>query len=178
MISTEFGVTDRIEFFEHDVLINFMSQCGKRKKAKLISTYKFEDLCSFTMILVWSSLMQSLQGISYFSEMDWPRKLTVKLKSKVGARWEDTEGVYKLSSNPVNGKAHWLQEAGSNALWFDKVFQNWKIGLVSGLGGSTCKVLTHRNTARHQPHKAVPWIYYVKDGRWIGAEDIIVEEES
>ena len=71
-------------------------------------------------------------------------------------------GIYNLSAKHVNGKAHWLQESGPNAIWSDKYFQNWKIGHVSNFGGSKCKMLTNRNTGRDLTTKAFPWKYYTK----------------
>ena len=106
--------------------------------------------------------------------MDGPRKLTVKTKGEFGVMWADCEGIYNLSPKLVNGKAHWLQESGPNAIWSDNYFKNWKIGHVSNLGGSKCKILTNRNTGRDLPTKAFPWKYYTKNGGWTESEDIIV----
>ena len=93
----------------------------------------------------------------HFSEMG--RILTVELKGEVGERWSDAEGVYSICPSLINGKPWWQQ--ASNALWYDKTFQNWKIGDTGDHGGSDCKMFTLRNTARDPPHIATPWKYMI-----------------
>ena len=109
--------------------------------------------------------------------MDGPRKLTVKLKGEVRDKWQDKEGVYSLSPNLLNGKSIWLQESGSNALWYDKWYDNWKIGFVYSLGGSNCSLKSDTNTEGNPPHKVAPW-KYMKNDKWTDTKDIIVEEDT
>ena len=37
-----------------------------------------------------------------------------------------TEGAYTLKSTLPNGKQYWRQVQGSDAIWSDNEFQNWK----------------------------------------------------
>ena len=97
--------------------------------------------------------------------MDAPRILTFELKGEVGKRWSDAEGVYSICPSLINGKPWWQQELASNALWYDKTFQNWKIGDTGDRGGSDCKMFTLGNTARDPPHIATPWKYMI-NGEW------------
>ena len=105
--------------------------------------------------------------------MDGPRKLTIKLQGEVRVKWSNSEGVYSLSPNLVNRKPIWMQESGKNALWYDEAYHNWKIGLVSGIGGSSCHMKSNANTEGNPPHKVVPWKYF-KNGDWTGSKDIIL----
>ena len=107
--------------------------------------------------------------------MDGPKQLSVKLEGEVLVKQTDCVGVYNISHNLVNEKSYWVQETGTNALWYDPKYQNWKIGWSSRLGGSTAKLLTQQNTASDPPHIALPW-KYMKNGKWIGTEDIVVAE--
>ena len=109
--------------------------------------------------------------------MDVPRRLAVRLKGEVAVKWAESVGVYNLSPNLVNGKSNWLQESGSCALWYDKDNEKWKIGLISGIGGYTCRMTTNSNQDQDLPHRVVPW-NYMKNYEWIGSKDIIVEEDT
>ena len=60
----------------------------------------------------------------------------------VKEKWSTSEGIYILASTKVNGKNHWLQGGGTDAIWYDKGFTNWKLGDLSSLGSSTAKILT------------------------------------
>ena len=61
----------------------------------------------------------------------------------------------------MNNKPYWLQESGTDAIWYDKNFQNWKIGHESNLGsGSGARMLSYRGTgATALPQEATPWQY-------------------
>ena len=43
-------------------------------------------------------------------------------------------GVYELAESLINGYYYWLQQNGVNAVWFNRVLSNWKIGPKSKLG--------------------------------------------
>ena len=75
----------------------------------------------------------------------------------------------------MNNKPYWLQESGTDAIWYDKNFQNWKIGHESNLGsGSGARMLSYRGTgATALPQEATPW-QYLKDGNWTPSSDIII----
>ena len=99
------------------------------------------------------------------------------LKSEVEDRNQNVKGTYIISSNLSNGKPYWLQEFGNQAIWFCKIFNNWKIGDVSNIGNSSgAKFLTHRGTAVNAPpNKAYPWKQF-KNGNWKESKNIIVRE--
>ena len=106
--------------------------------------------------------------------MDAPRILTFELKGEVGKRWSDAEGVYSICPSLINGKPWWQQ--ASNALWYDKTFQNWKIGDTGDHGGSDCKMFTLPNTAKDPPHIATPWKYMNGEySMYPGSRDIIIK---
>jgi hypothetical protein len=69
-----------------------------------------------------------------------------------------TEGYYTLNSMG-NEKQNWIQVQGSNAIWYDTKFKNWKVGDREDLGSSTC-YLTSTNDAM-RPEKAGPWKCYL-----------------
>ena len=69
-----------------------------------------------------------------------PTKLELTLAGK--AKEEQSKygraGIYMLSNGLVNGYPHWLKTGdGSQAIWFDKVGSNWKIGDKENLGTNT-----------------------------------------
>ena len=66
--------------------------------------------------------------------------LTVELKDVAMIAQSERSGEYIPGPNMVNGKAYWIQKEGSNYLWYDKKFQNWRIG--QKLGGSTSGLRT------------------------------------
>ena len=75
------------------------------------------------------------------------------------------EGHYILTSTPVNGKQCWIQEQGSNAIWYDKKFRNWKMGDKKHNGTSTCSL--HSTSDTLGPEKATTWEYWNDDGGWL-----------
>ena len=58
--------------------------------------------------------------------------LTVTLDGGAKLAHSNREGHYIL-----NGKQYWIQDQGSNAIWFDKKFKKWRIGDVKHNGTST-----------------------------------------
>ena len=89
-------------------------------------------------------------------------------------KWSTSEGIYILASTKVNGKNHWLQGGGTNAIWYDKGFINWKLGDLSSLGSSTAKISTTYGTAVNSlPHELTPW-WFLVNGTWTASDDIIV----
>ena len=83
------------------------------------------------------------------------------------------EGTYKLSLDIVNGKSYWMQEEGTNAIWFDKTFFNWKIGTKTGLGGTTSALYSNGNV--DEPQDATIWNYYILANKtWSESNDIEV----
>ena len=95
----------------------------------------------------------------------------------VKEKFSTVEGIYILASTKVNGKPHWLQEGGTEAIWFDPVWTNWKLGSKSYLGGSKAKILTIKDSAEGMlPHEITPWRYLI-NGTWTYSDDIIVKGE-
>ena len=78
-------------------------------------------------------------------------------------------GIYILQPNYVNGKEHWLQQGGSNALWYDKNY--WYIGPKDDLGSSIGGLYGNASVS---PLAATIW-KYVKNDTWIeGTEEIVL----
>ena len=46
-------------------------------------------------------------------------------------------GTYILGDGLVNGYPHWQKIDGSQAIWFDKMNSNWKVGPNDNLGTNT-----------------------------------------
>ena len=96
----------------------------------------------------------------------------------VKEKFSTIEGNYILASTKVNGKPHWLQEGGADAIWFDPVNNNWKLGSQSILGNAFgAKILTMKDSAEERlPNEITPWLYLVK-GTWTYSNDIVVKGE-
>ena len=88
-------------------------------------------------------------------------------------KWSTSEGIYILASTKVNGKNHWLQGGGTDAIWYDKAFTNWNLGNLSSLGSSTAKILTAQGTAVNSLPQVTPWKFLV-DGTWTASDDITI----
>ena len=76
-----------------------------------------------------------------------------------------------------------MQIDGKNAIWFDNVFNNWKIGTTDNLGTIVSGIKGPENLDI-LPHKIITpcWGYYIsEDRKWfkcgIGAKDDILIEE-
>jgi hypothetical protein len=82
------------------------------------------------------------------------------------------EGHYILTSIPVNGKQCWIQEQGSNAIWYDKKFRNWKIGGKKHNGTSTSSLYSTNDALR--PEEATTWEYWNDDGGWLTTSNMFV----
>ena len=99
----------------------------------------------------------------------------VALQGELSNKYQVCNGIYNLSSSLLNGKPFWLQEFGSQAIWFDNTYKNWKIGNISYLGmANGAKLLTHRGTAANAlPNEISPWKYF-ENGTWVASNDVIV----
>ena len=95
----------------------------------------------------------------------------------VKEKFSTIEGNYILASTKVNGKPHWLQEGGADAIWFDPVNNNWKLGSQSILGNTTgAKILTTKDSAEKMlPNEIIPWLYLV-NRMWTFSDDIVVSK--
>ena len=73
-------------------------------------------------------------------------------------------GIYKLDPEDVNGFPHWLQENGSNAIWFSHSRSDWKIGVKTDLGKITAGI-AGPDQGFSYPTKIEKWYYY-GNGAW------------
>ena len=103
-----------------------------------------------------------------------PLKLTVELKGKPKDFQGTRAGLYILGPNEVNGKSHWLQDSGTNAIWHDKPNGDWNIGTQDDIGNSSASVFIYTTEDVAGPQKAKVW-KYGKSGKWIISDDILVE---
>ena len=79
------------------------------------------------------------------------------------------KGIYILGPNKVNGKHHWIQEGGSNALWYVPSGL-WMIGPKVNLGEDMGGIYSSDGSAG--PLEANTW-EYVSDDKWIDGSDMI-----
>ena len=80
-------------------------------------------------------------------------------------------GTYILgpSLNQINDNVHWIQEEGTNAIWYDKEHKTWRIGPVDELGGTRSVLKTSDDAIG--PHVAKAWKYY--ENGWIETTDLV-----
>ena len=97
--------------------------------------------------------------------------MIVTLKGEAKVVQFNSPGIYVLGPNAVNGKSHWLQDSGTNAIWFDNENDNWNIGPQDNLGTTIAGIVSYENVA--SPMKATTW-HYSNNG-WIKSDDISVE---
>ena len=88
--------------------------------------------------------------------------LTVTLDGGAKLAHSNREGHYIM-----NGKQYWIQDQGSNAIWYDK--DSWNIGDKEHLGTSNCSLYSTKNTKR--PEEATTWMY-AKNGGWLPTSNI------
>ena len=85
--------------------------------------------------------------------------LIVTLDGDAKLAQPNVEGLYILTSIPVNGKQNWIHVQGSIAIWYDKEHKHWKIGPKDSLGTcSTCYLHSTENTKT--PKEATTWQYW------------------
>ena len=67
-----------------------------------------------------------------------PTKITIKLNGTLKDFLDFIQGIYILGPKLVNGKACWIQEGGSVALWYNKYngIGNWNIGDLEDIGSN------------------------------------------
>ena len=97
--------------------------------------------------------------------------MTVELKGEAKDHQGSRAGIYILGPNEVNGKSHWLQDSGANAIWYDKPNGNWKIGMQKNIGSDVSGIKTSQDVAG--PQEATTW-RYAGDTEWITSDDILV----
>ena len=80
-------------------------------------------------------------------------------------------GTYILESNLVNGKAYWIQDTKSNALWYDKKYGFWLIGKIVDVGSLKARIYSPNDTLG--PLEVTTWLYY-SNHSWIESTDIAI----
>ena len=98
--------------------------------------------------------------------------MTVELKGEAKDAQGTRAGFYILGPNSVNGRSHWLQDSGTNAIWYHKKNGKWKIGKQDDIGSSTAGILTSEDVAG--PQEATTWKYHSGD-EFIVSDDILVD---
>ena len=101
-----------------------------------------------------------------------PWKLIVTLKGEAKVTQSSRAGIYVLGPDLVNKRLHWLQDPGSNSIWYDDKNENWMIGSQNDLGTITGGIYSYNDVAG--PQLATTWKYY-GDDKWITSDDILVE---
>lgn len=102
-----------------------------------------------------------------------PLNLVVKLTGGAKDAHSSKAGYYILGPDIVNGKPHWLQDPGTNAIWYDGK-SHWIIALHWNLGTDKAWIVSPDNVAG--PQEATKWQYY--NDKWIKSNDIIVEGQK
>ena len=81
------------------------------------------------------------------------------------------EGIYVYEPKPINDKSHWLQNSGSNAIWYTE-YGSWAIGPI----GEAADIISFDQVSSpgwSNPKDATTWQYY--DGKqFISSDDIYV----
>ena len=98
--------------------------------------------------------------------------MNVTLKGEAKDAQSTRAGIYIRGPKLVNGKSYWLQDSGTNAIWFDKAKGNWNIGPKDDLGGSLAGIATTDKVV--SPQEATTWQY--SNNGWIKSDDILVYE--
>ena len=98
-------------------------------------------------------------------------KLIVTLQGEAKVVQFNSPGIYVLGPNAVNGKSHWLQDPGPNAIWFDKEKESWNVGNQDGIGGSVAGIASFDKVT--SPQKATNWQY--SNNGWTKSDDILVD---
>ena len=95
--------------------------------------------------------------------------MVVKLKGGAKDAQSSMAGVYILGPKMVDGKSHWLQDQGKNAIWYHK--DHWNIANYRYLGSNQAFIYSLEDVA--SPQEATAWRYYNR--KWITSKDIFVE---
>ena len=103
---------------------------------------------------------------------DNPSKLIVTLKGEVKDAQPNMAGTYVLEPKPENGKSHWLQYDGSNAIWYDSKYGDWNIGHQDNLGSAKASIYSVEDVAG--PQVATTW-QYLNGKQFIPSDDIFVD---
>ena len=108
--------------------------------------------------------------ISFFPSMKKSPEITVDLKDAAKDVQGSRKGIYILGPNKINGKHHWIQKGGSNALWYSPLGL-WKIVPKDNLGEEMGGIVSSDGSAG--PLEAKTWEYVSADYKWIDGSDMI-----
>ena len=72
----------------------------------------------------------SISDLSLASEC---QNIEVILKNNVVENVGELQGIYRVYTT-VNGKASWKSTSRSNAIWYDPVIKDWRIGDLKDIG--------------------------------------------
>ena len=101
--------------------------------------------------------------------------VTLKREAKNAKSISGIPGTYVLGPNLISSKSHWLQDSGSNAIWYneDGMLGKWIIGSQDAIGQTYVpSILSYDDV--DSPQEATTWQYY--DGKmFIPSKDILVE---
>jgi len=61
-------------------------------------------------------------------------RIRVTLSGVVKDKQGRFAGTYQKASGFINNRSHWIKNDGEDALWYDIINNNWKIGFSSDLG--------------------------------------------
>ena len=100
-----------------------------------------------------------------------PWKLIVTLKGEAKVAQSSMAGIYVLGPDLVNRRLHWLQDPGSNSIWYDDKKGTWNIATQNDLGSDYAYIYSDNDVAG--PQVATTWHYY--DNKWITSDDILVD---
>ena len=102
-----------------------------------------------------------------------PLNLTVKLKGEAKDAQSSRAGFYFLGPNEINGKSHWLQNPGTNAIWYEKNVKHWIIGRQDEIGSGKGYITTSEDVPG--PQEAKEWKYLHNDTWTTYGDDILVD---
>ena len=80
------------------------------------------------------------------------------------------EGHYTLASTAVNGKHYWIHHQGAYAIWYDKEFNNWKIGHKLDFRTGICGLHSTNDTTG--PEEVTTWKYWNENDEWKSTSNI------
>ena len=81
------------------------------------------------------------------------------------AKLANIEGHYSL-----NGKQYWIQDQGSNAIWYDKKLKKWRIGDKKHNGTSTSSLYSTNDASG--PENVTAWKYWNDYGGWKSTSNV------
>ena len=100
----------------------------------------------------------------------------------VKERWPTSEGTYTLGPSLLNRQPYWIKKDEGQAIWYDKLRGNWKMGSKTYLWTNTGRMVTNAGSAHfgeYLPHRVTPWKYIPSDASrdtpWTASSEIQVQ---